>query len=584
MADQLASLHHQLKRPTHTSYGTDSDMDFDLKSRADSVDSSGRPLPKKSRPNHSLIEKRRRDKMKAHIHELAALVPMCAAINTNKLDKFTVLRLALQHIKSLLGSARPAAGAASLYKPSFVSDEELKQLMAYSGDGFVLVAGCDRGRVLFTSNSTSDILSQTPQDMLGRSLFDLLHSDDCDTLKSQLLTAEHGPRERLIDIKTGVSIKTESSPSFLSSAGAKRSFFCRMKKQKNEDDPNSVEFINVQVSGYIRTFPSSQCIPSCLQSQEQASQVKVEDGPAPDQAVTAFCGIVRPVAQPKTQQSPTRDQEFVLRLSPSGRVLDCDERIKGLLDLVPQEIVGTSIYDHLHRNDIPRIVECHRAALQSKNKLLTSIFRFRRKDGEFSPFRAKAAAFRNPLTKKVEQVILCAAAVEPNDRDVGRRIVRECPSQEALEDFLQSEGATGGQTSSGSPSGVSKLGDLVAQEMHQREREIKTPPPPQVASPKAAGIFTTNPASNESGYKSSPNPSDPDQLTFSLTTENVCQDSDLIRQGVQQLQNKINQFQKRDGLNGIPLTLTDDSMGMVMSILEADCNPGDPFNPSLIRV
>ena len=119
--------------------------------------------------------------------------------------------------------------------------------------------------------------------------------------------------------------------------------------------------------------------------------------------------------------------------------------------------------------------------------------------------------------------------MEPNDRDVGRRIVRECPSQEALEDFLQSEGATGGQTSSGSPSGfdtrfirlslnhvvvnncfsVSKLGDLVAQEMHQRESEIKTPPLPQAASPKAAGLFTTNPASNESGYKSSPNPSDP---------------------------------------------------------------------------
>lgn len=78
--------------------------------------------------------------MKAHIHELAALVPMCAAINTNKLDKFTVLRLALQHIKSLLGSARPAAGAASLYKPAFVSDEELKQLMQYSGEGKSLLS------------------------------------------------------------------------------------------------------------------------------------------------------------------------------------------------------------------------------------------------------------------------------------------------------------------------------------------------------------------------------------------------------------------------------------------------------------
>ena len=55
--------------------------------------------------------------------------------------------------------------------------------------------------------------------------------------------------------------------------------------------------------------------------------------------------------------SPSRDQEFVIRLTPNGRILDCDERIKGLLELVPQEVIGTSLYDHLHRNDIPRIVE-----------------------------------------------------------------------------------------------------------------------------------------------------------------------------------------------------------------------------------
>ena len=55
--------------------------------------------------------------------------------------------------------------------------------------------------------------------------------------------------------------------------------------------------------------------------------------------------------------SPTRDQEFVLRLTPNGRIIDCDERVKGILEIVPQEMVGTSIYDHLHSNDIPRIVE-----------------------------------------------------------------------------------------------------------------------------------------------------------------------------------------------------------------------------------
>lgn len=611
MAGQLANLHHSLKRPSHTSYDTNSDMDFDLKSRADSLDSSGRPMPKKSRPNHSLIEKRRRDKMKAHIHELAALVPMCAAINTNKLDKFTVLRLALQHIKSLLGSARPAAGAASLYKPAFVSDEELKQLMQYSGEGFVLVAGCDRARVLFTSNSTQEIVQHNSQDLLGRSLFDLLHPEDAETLKTQLLTADHGPRERLIDIKTGVSIKTESSPSFLSSAGSRRSFFCRMKSGRpcgsspaaagpsavptpasaTQLAPEKSEYINVQISGYIRTFPSSQCIPTCLQ---ENGKIKQEEGTGSqtDQAVTAFCGIVRPVTETTNTNSPSRDQEFVIRLTPNGRILDCDERIKGLLELVPQEVIGTSLYDHLHRNDIPRIVEVHRAALQSRNKLLTSIFRLRRKDGEYVAFRAKAACFRNPLSKKVEQLVFCVAVVEPAERDIGRKLIRDCPAQEALQDFLQSEGGNGSSagsvsTNCRSPSGVSKLGDLVAQELQQREadrdgsgRISQSSPPnsPKIKMPEGA------PASNESGYKSSPNPSDPDNLSFSIpNVDSICQENELIRQGVQQLQNKINQFQRRDGLGGSPLPLTDDSMGMVMSILEADSNIGDPFNGSLIR-
>ena len=69
--------------------------------------------------------------------------------------------------------------------------------------------------------------------------------------------------------------------------------------------------------------------------------------------------------------SPSRDQEFVIRLTPNGRILDCDERIKGLLELVPQEVIGTSIYDHLHRNDIPRIVE----VLEKKYKLVASKFK-----------------------------------------------------------------------------------------------------------------------------------------------------------------------------------------------------------------
>ncbi|MPC99897.1 Aryl hydrocarbon receptor nuclear translocator-like protein 1 [Portunus trituberculatus] len=89
------------------------------------------------RQNHSEIEKRRRDKMNTYIMELSSIIPVCTS---RKLDKLTVLRMAVQHMKMLRGSLN--SYTEGHYKPAFLSDDELKNLILQVCLYFILICMC----------------------------------------------------------------------------------------------------------------------------------------------------------------------------------------------------------------------------------------------------------------------------------------------------------------------------------------------------------------------------------------------------------------------------------------------------------
>ena len=76
------------------------------------------------RSQHCEVEKRRRERMNRYMAELAQMIPACTAV-PRRLDKLSILKMTVDHMKNLRGDPHASSG--------FLSDEELKQLVVEVG-------------------------------------------------------------------------------------------------------------------------------------------------------------------------------------------------------------------------------------------------------------------------------------------------------------------------------------------------------------------------------------------------------------------------------------------------------------------
>ncbi|KTF95200.1 hypothetical protein cypCar_00029303, partial [Cyprinus carpio] len=354
---------------------------------------------------HSQIEKRRRDKMNSFIDELASLVPTCNAMS-RKLDKLTVLRMAVQHMKTLRGAANPYTEAN--YKPAFLSEDELKHLILRAADGFLFVVGCDRGKILFVSESVYKILNYSQNDLIGQSLFDYLHPKDIAKVKEQLSSSDTAPRERLIDAKTGLAVRADiaPSPSRLCS-GARRSFFCRMKcnrplvKMEDKDFPSTCSkkkadrksFCTIHSTGYLKSWPPT--------------KMGLDEDSEPDnEGCNLSCLVAIGRLHPHIVPQPMNGD---IRVKPTEAT--------AILAYLPQELLGTSFYEYFHQDDIGHLAECHRQVLQMREKINTNCYKFKIKDGSFITLRSRWFSFMNPWTKEVEYIVSTNTVISGSSLD-----------------------------------------------------------------------------------------------------------------------------------------------------------------------
>ncbi|KAM9753081.1 aryl hydrocarbon receptor nuclear translocator-like protein 2 isoform 1-T1 [Menidia menidia] len=534
------------------------------------------------REPHSQIEKRRRDKMNNLIDKLSAMIPTCNPVS-RKLDKLTVLRMAVQHLKSLKGSTSSFSEAS--YKPSFLPDEDLKHLVLKAADGFLFVVGCDRGKIVFVSESVTKILNYSRAELIGQSLFDYIHPKDMGKVKEQLSASELHPRERLIDAKTGLQVQADLPVGATRlCSGARRSFFCRMKFNKipvkveqKESQPNtskkkeSQKYCTVHCTGYMRSWPTSHM------GAEGEGEVDKQD--SSHFSCLVAVGRVHSHSSPQVNgEVRVKPTEFITRFAMDGKFTFVDQRATTILGYLPQELLGTSCYEYFHQDDLPHLAESHRKVLRSKEKIETNCYKFKTKHGSFVTLQSQWFSFVNPWTKEVEYIVSTNTVISHDHSRTGRTGNK---SEQSINSKASEEGCKksppiipGISTTPGAMIFAGSIGTQIANELLDFNRLNSSPSSgnvspfslPQDKSPQTLNQISNNVPNGETSDMEvagkSSSESEPQGASFSggesLMGENSQLDLDsVVGPGLSSLSND------------------EAAMAVIMSLLETDTNLGE---------
>lgn len=403
---------------------------------------------KQARENHCEIERRRRVKMAAYFNELCSMVPTCNTLQ-RKPDKLTILRMASSHMRQLRSGAinnnnntnqyynqqqqlvQQQQQQDSSYKPSFLTDQELKHLILEAADGFLFVVQCDTGNILYVSDAIQQILCYSPTEWYHRTLYDYVHIDDLNKVKEQLSSSQSlDSSNRILDLKTG-TVKKDTSSSLNSSngntlnrIGYRRSFICRIRlgQSSNLLDNNYLNRLNrrllsnsnndtqhsiVHISGYTKSWSTSQLI------EHQHASNSLDD-PLNSTSSQQYCLI----AIARLQQTSilngneliNNQNEFTTRHDINGLITFVDSKVQNLLGYDTQSMLKKSLSDFLLQQDQQLIKEQFKLIIDSKlsNPPLTFNTHFKlpnSQTNDFIKFKTQAYGLFNPYNDEFEFIV-----------------------------------------------------------------------------------------------------------------------------------------------------------------------------------
>ena len=109
--------------------------------------------------------------------------------------------------------------------------------------------------------------------------------------------------------------------------------------------------------------------------------------------------------------------EFSARHTMDGMFSFIDPKATPILGYLPQELLGSSVYEHVLYDDIPGLVEGHRRALKTKEEVKVASIKFRCKDGRFVSLQSSWKQFQNPWSKEIDFIVAKYMMCNPENSD-----------------------------------------------------------------------------------------------------------------------------------------------------------------------
>ncbi|XP_042881819.1 circadian locomoter output cycles protein kaput-like [Penaeus japonicus] len=367
--------------------------------------------PSSSREMRNIAEKMRRDKLNNYVTELASIVPLVSGAN-KRVDKTSVLRLAANFIRihKILQDDEPRKHGLPCAVDSVVS-----QSLSQAIGGFLMVV-TSTGKVLYVSEAMEEIFGHSQVDLLGRSIYHVIHPEDYEIIQEQLNSKDT----------------------------SRRSFFCRMmEKALSRNEPSRYEIVHIVGSIRMLLQPGSSlprqsashdqvvetirdtCDKSLSDSEDRMGSDSDGDdsqtAPAVNKVGThllvAFVRVVkdRPITELSLVES-TQD-EYITRHSMDGKILYTDHRISFVTGLMPQEVLGTSAFHYMHPDDLVWSIVAHKLMFNSSQGQGMVSYRLKCKGSKFVTLRSRGYIESNKQTGQAETFVCINTVVSSKETE-----------------------------------------------------------------------------------------------------------------------------------------------------------------------